>query len=271
MPELPEVETTRRGVEPLVVGKEIVDVVIRNASLRQPVPHELPLLLQRQRFISVERRAKYLIFTTSAGALLVHLGMSGSLRVVDVSTALAKHDHVDIVFADGGVLRYRDARRFGLMLWAGHDSQEHPLLTHLGPEPLGDDFNGEWLFRRSRNRRVAVKSFLMDQKVVVGVGNIYASEALFISRIHPQREAGSISLRRFDRLATTVKQVLSRSIDEGGTTLRDFSGPDGNPGYFRQSLNVYGRAGEPCPLCGRDIRQRVIGQRSSFFCGHCQR
>lgn len=271
MPELPEVETTRRGIERLIVGKTVRQVVIRQHALRQPVPADLPYLLQGQDVVAVRRRAKYLLLETPAGSVLIHLGMSGNLRVVPQETPLKKHDHLDLVLSDGKVLRYHDPRRFGLVLWAGNQPLMHPLLARLGPEPLEDDFDGAWLHRCARNRRLAVKAFLMDQKVVVGVGNIYASEALFMAGIHPARAAGKISAQRYQRLADAVKRVLFNSLEEGGTTLRDFSGADGRPGYFSQSLQVYGRSGEPCAACGRPVLSMVIGQRSSFYCNHCQR
>jgi len=271
MPELPEVETTRRGIEPLICGKTIRDVRIRQSSLRQPVTPELVTYLTGMRFKAVYRRAKYLLLATEAGSVLVHLGMSGSLRVVSDDTPPQKHDHVDIVFSDGTCLRYRDARRFGLILWAGSHPLEHELLTHLGPEPLSDELDGDWLYQKAQGRRVAVKAFLMDQRVVVGVGNIYASEALFRAGIHPERAAGRISQRRYQRLAAAVKAVLIESIAEGGTTLRDFTGADGAPGYFRMALKVYGRTGQACPECGQAVQSRLIGQRSSFFCSRCQR
>jgi len=271
MPELPEVETTRRGIAPLLVGRTVQGVVVRQAALRQQVPHHLSSILVGQSFVTIRRRAKYLLLDTRAGTLLIHLGMSGSLRIVPAGTPPMKHDHVDLLLDNGQVLRYRDARRFGLVLWCDDDPLLHSLLVHLGPEPLEENFDGDWLKRQAAGRRVAVKSFLMDQRVVVGVGNIYASEALFRARIHPSRAAGAVSLQRYRLLADAVKQVLSLAIAEGGTTLRDFTGADGQPGYFSQSLQVYGRAGEPCVSCGYPIQSRVIGQRSSFFCPLCQR
>jgi len=271
MPELPEVETTRRGVAPLIIGKRIINVVVRNPSLRQPVTPGLHRHLYGKAFSGVSRRAKYLLFETDDGTLLVHLGMSGSLRVVPEGTSAQKHDHLDLGFEGGSVLRYRDARRFGLVLWLEKDHMLHPLLARLGPEPLAESFDGAWLHRRAAGRRLAVKPFLMDQATVVGVGNIYASEALFRAGIDPRRPAGEISLARYSRLAEAVRQVLEQAIQEGGTTLRDFSGVDGSPGYFAQSLKVYGREGEPCTVCGSPISCQVIGQRSSYFCRRCQR
>ncbi|PLW70956.1 bifunctional DNA-formamidopyrimidine glycosylase/DNA-(apurinic or apyrimidinic site) lyase [Pseudohalioglobus lutimaris] len=270
MPELPEVETTRRGVQPHVVGREIVRLTVRESRLRWPIPAELPALLQGQRVDAVERRAKYLLFLTPGGTLLIHLGMSGSLRLVPSGQSPAKHDHFDIELKGGQVLRYNDPRRFGCCLWLAPDEQ-HPLLRHLGPEPLSDAFDGELLYRRSRGRKGPVKPFLMDQKVVVGVGNIYANEALFLAGIRPDRAAGRVSLARYESLAGRVKQVLTSAISQGGTTLRDFVGGDGKPGYFAQQLHVYGREGQPCKRCGLPLRELRISQRSTIYCVACQR
>lgn len=270
MPELPEVETTRRGVEPYSLGRRVVRIEVRQPQLRWPVPEDLPERLQGQRIESVERRAKYLLFTTAAGKLMVHLGMSGSLRVVDRDEPPSYHDHVDIVFDDGRALRYNDPRRFGCCLWL-EPGEPHKLLANLGPEPLGDDFDGALLYRRSRGRRGPVKQFIMDGKVVVGVGNIYANEALFLAGIRPDRAAGRISQARYQRLATEIKQVLTSAIEQGGTTLRDFVGGDGKPGYFAQQLYVYGRAGKSCKRCGGVLREQRLGQRSTVYCVACQR
>jgi formamidopyrimidine-DNA glycosylase len=270
MPELPEVETTRRGVEPHCIGHTITRVVVRDSRLRWPVPADLPRLLRGAEIQQVQRRAKYLLFRTSAGTLLVHLGMSGSLRLVAATEVPGKHDHIDLALDSAKRLRFNDPRRFGCVLWLGGEDR-HPLLEHLGPEPLSDEFDGELLYRRSRGRRGAVKNFIMDGKVVVGVGNIYANEALFSSGIRPDRAAGRISRQRYDQLAREIKRVLARSIRQGGTTLRDFVGGDGKPGYFRQQLNVYGREGEPCKQCARPLREKRLGQRTSVFCVACQR
>ncbi len=270
MPELPEVETTRRGIAPLVEGRRVTDVVIRQPRLRWPVPPELPRLLAGRRLVGVTRRAKYLLFHFSHGALLLHLGMSGSLRVVPRGTPPRKHDHFDLVLGKR-CLRLRDPRRFGALLWTDEPPELHPLLRHLGPEPLSSAFDGDHLHRLSRGRSRPVKSFLMDARVVVGVGNIYANEALFAAGIHPARACGRVSLARYRRLAEAVREVLADAIEEGGTTLRDFQQADGRPGYFVQRLQVYGREGRPCPRCGAPIRKRSLGQRSSFYCGRCQR
>lgn len=270
MPELPEVETTRRGVEPHSLGRAISRIIVREPRLRWPVPGELAALLVGQTISAVERRAKYLLFHTEAGSLLVHLGMSGSLRVVAPGEAPGRHDHIDILFQDGRCLRYNDPRRFGCFLWL-QPGEHHPLLSGLGPEPLSDDFGGELLYRRSRGRSGSVKSFIMDGKVVVGVGNIYANEALFSAGIRPDRAAGRISLNRYQVLAEQIKQVLTSAINQGGTTLRDFVGGDGRPGYFAQQLYVYGRGGQPCKRCGGELRERRLGQRTTVYCVTCQR
>lgn len=270
MPELPEVETTRRGVEPHCRGRVVTDVLVRDARLRWPVPEQLAVLLQGQTIEAVERRAKYLLFKTKAGTLLVHLGMSGSLRVVNPQDAPGRHDHIDLLLENGVCLRYNDPRRFGCFLWVA-PQESSPLLDHLGPEPLSDDFDGELLYRRSRGRKGPIKNFIMDGKVVVGVGNIYANEALYLTGILPQRAAGRVSLARYERLAGNIKQVLTSAIEQGGTTLRDFVGGDGKPGYFAQQLHVYGRSGQPCKGCGRPLREVRLGQRSSVYCVTCQR
>ncbi len=270
MPELPEVETTRRGIAPLVEGQEVTGVVTRQPRLRWLVPEFLPAVLPGQRLRQVARRAKYLLLRFDRGTLVLHLGMSGSLRVVQAHTPPAAHDHFDLVLGNR-CLRLRDPRRFGAVLWTEEPPETHPLLRHLGPEPLSADFSGEYLYQRSRGRHAPVKSFIMNNQVVVGVGNIYASEALFAAGIHPGRAAGRISLARYRRLAESIQTTLESAIGQGGTTLRDFQQVDGNPGYFVQSLQVYGRAGAACPRCGGTIRQRVIGQRSSYYCPGCQR
>lgn len=271
MPELPEVDTVRRGIAPHITGKSIDRVIVRNRHLRWPVPARLARSITGQTVHAVTRRAKYLLLQLDTGTLIVHLGMSGSLRLVNADTPVGKHDHIDWVFA-GTCLRYNDPRRFGSVHWTRQAPDQHWLIKDLGPEPLGDDFTGAWLYQRSRGRRGAVKNFIMNSHVVVGIGNIYASESLFMAGIHPNRAVGRISLPRYELLVECVREVLSDAIAAGGTTLRDFVGGDGKPGYFSISLNVYGREGEPCPgYCGASIRQRVIGQRASFFCPKCQR
>ncbi len=272
MPELPEVETTRRGIAPHICGLRVTAVRVRERRLRQPVPPALERQLVGEYVERVERRGKYLLLRTAAGTLLMHLGMSGSLRVLPPDgPAPGAHDHVDIVFDGGLTLRLRDPRRFGLVLWTAEDPLRHTLLRRLGPEPLEETFSGAHLYTLSRGRRTAVKSFIMDGHVVVGVGNIYASEALYYAGIHPVRAAGRISAARYDLLATGIRRVLAAAIRQGGTTLRDFSGGDGQPGYFAQRLMVYGRDGLPCGGCGAAIRSIRQSQRSSFFCAACQR
>ncbi len=271
MPELPEVETTRRGIQPYVEGRTIERVTIRQPLLRWPVPARLKTLLPGQRVGRVRRRAKYLLVGLDSGTLILHLGMSGSLRVVDALTEPGPHDHLDLVFTDAGCLRLRDPRRFGAVLWTGRQPEAHRLLKNLGPEPLGEDFTGQYLYRVAKGRRLAVKSLLMDSTVVAGIGNIYANEILFRAGIHPQRACNRISLTRCRNLVAAARAVLQESIHQGGTTLRDFRDQDGRPGYFALRLNVYGRSGEPCPACREPIRQRPVGQRSSFYCVNCQR
>jgi len=269
MPELPEVETSRRGIEPYLVGHSIQYAVVRNARLRWPVSEQI-LALSDQPVLSVQRRAKYLLIELASGWIIVHLGMSGSLRMLAEETEAGKHDHVDLVISNGMTLRYTDPRRFGAWLWCD-DLEASNVLAHLGPEPLSDAFNGAYLFEKSRNKRTLIKPWLMDNKLVVGVGNIYASESLFTARILPDRPAGSLSKVEADVLVETIKAVLLRSIEQGGTTLRDFLQSDGKPGYFAQELQVYGRAGEPCRVCGTPIESAKHGQRSTFFCRRCQR
>lgn len=271
VPELPEVETTRRGIAPYVEGRRVKDVLVRDSRLRWPVSAALAGELRGQTIDAIERRAKYLLLRTRAGTLLAHLGMSGSLRIVDASEPVRKHDHVDIVLQDGKVLRFHDPRRFGCMLWVKDDVHAHPLLADLGPEPLTKDLSGEYLFARSRKRSVPVKSFIMDQRIVVGVGNIYANEALFTAGISPRRKSGSVTRAQFEALVAEIKAVLRRAIKSGGTTLRDFVGGDGKPGYFIQELQVYGRGGEACRRCRSKLREFRQGQRTTVYCPRCQR
>lgn len=270
MPELPEVETTRRGIAPHVKGRRIESLVIRQRQLRWPIPGSLKRYLTGTQINDVGRRAKYLLLHCDNGSALLHLGMSGSLRVVPSAQPVMTHDHVDFQLSDGRSLRFNDPRRFGALLWAGRDPHQHPLLASLGPEPLSREFTGQHLHRRSRERRCAVKSFIMDAHQVVGVGNIYASEALYHAGIHPRRPAGRISAKRYELLAQCIREVLRDAIAAGGTTLRDFTA-DGIPGYFSQSLAAYGREGLPCLACDTPLRCEVIGQRASFFCPRCQR
>jgi formamidopyrimidine-DNA glycosylase len=270
MPELPEVETSRRGISPYLDGQRIDDIVIRERRLRWPVAEEVDERLRGATVESVGRRAKYLLLRTGEGSAIIHLGMSGSVFIVERGTPAGVHDHFDIELASGKALRFRDPRRFGSLHWAD-DPLQHWLLAKLGPEPLSDDFSGAWLWQKSRGRRVAVKQFIMNASVVVGVGNIYASESLFLSGINPRRAAGRISRQRYDTLAESIKAVLAKAIKAGGTTLRDFYGGDGEAGYFQQELSVYGREGEPCINCKRPVSAIVQGQRSTFYCKDCQR
>ncbi len=270
MPELPEVETTRRGIAPHLVGNCVEKLTIHNANLRWPVPTDVTAL-QGAKVKSVQRRGKYLLINVLAGTAIVHLGMSGSLRICKSHEPRRKHDHIELAMSSGSVLRFHDPRRFGCFLWQAADDPLHPLLAKLGPEPLDDAFNADHLFRATRNRQVAIKNLIMNSEVVVGVGNIYASESLFMAGIRPGRAARRITRKETEVLTDKIKFVLQRSITQGGTTLRDFVNSDGNPGYFAQSLQVYGRTGEPCHSCGEPIAQKTLGQRSTFYCRLCQR
>jgi formamidopyrimidine-DNA glycosylase len=271
VPELPEVETTRRGIEPWLAGRRIRQLLVRERQLRWPVPAGIEQRLRGAEVREIGRRGKYLLLNTDAGTALIHLGMSGRLHVLPCPEPPDTHDHFDIVADSGTRIRFHDPRRFGSLLWAGSDPARHPLLAALGPEPLGPDFDGGYLWQRSRRRRVSIKQHLMNPVVVVGVGNIYASEALFRAGIDPRRPAGRISRSDMDRLASAARELLTEAIRQGGTTLRDFAWGDGQPGYFAQELRVYGRKGEDCLVCGTPIRQIVQGQRSTFFCPRCQR
>jgi len=269
MPELPEVETSRRGIEPYVVDQTIATVQIRERRLRWPASREVDERLPGETITSVDRRAKYLLINTTGGTAILHLGMSGSVFIIDRDTPAGVHDHVDIELESGHALRLRDPRRFGSLHWSD-DALNHWLLRDLGPEPLGDEFDGAYLWSRSRGRRVAVKQFIMNANVVVGVGNIYASESLFLAGINPKRAAGRIARPRYEALVEAIREVLQESIRAGGTTLRDFYGGDGEPGYFAQELQVYGRENEPCVACKRPITAMVQGQRATYYCKNCQ-
>jgi formamidopyrimidine-DNA glycosylase len=271
VPELPEVETTRRGLAPVLRGRTIRKVLIRERRLRWRLPAGLETALEGRRVRSVARRAKYLLIGTDRGTLIVHLGMSGSLRVVDPAEPPKVHDHVDLVLSSGRCVRFNDPRRFGSLHFVPGDPLAHPLLRALGPEPLSAAFDAEYFYRRTRRRRVAIKQLLMNAAIVVGVGNIYASEALFRARVRPQRAAGRLSRAEIARLVVAVRRVLGAAIRVGGTTLRDYVNADGLPGYFRQKLFVYERAGAPCRVCRTPIRQRVQGQRATYWCATCQR
>ncbi|MDC0598709.1 bifunctional DNA-formamidopyrimidine glycosylase/DNA-(apurinic or apyrimidinic site) lyase [Gammaproteobacteria bacterium] len=270
MPELPEVETTRRGIEPHISGIKVKSVIVRQRQLRWPVPKKLEQELPGEKIKQVLRRGKYLLLITDAGTVMIHLGMSGSLRVAKAADSINKHDHLDIVMMNGKIMRFHDPRKFGSVLWFQENPEEHPLLSALGPEPLADNFTGDYLFGLARKRNVPIKTFIMDSHRVVGVGNIYANEALFAAGIHPERKAGSVSKARYVVLVKEIRRILQEAIKVGGTTLKDFIGGDGKPGYFKQSLHVYGRAGEPCDTCKKTLQEIRLGQRSTVFCRKCQ-
>ena len=270
MPELPEVETTLRGIAPHILNQMISQVIVRDHRLRWPIPADLAQQLEQQRVIDIQRRGKYLLLTLPTGTLILHLGMSGNLRVLPADSPLQKHDHLDIVFDNQQCLRLHDPRRFGAVLFTTEPVAQHPLLKELGVEPLEKGLTGQYLFTRSRGRKIPIKSFVMDGKIVVGVGNICASESLFLAGIHPKRHAGRITPERYATLVTVIKKVLRAAIKQGGTTLRDFVNSDGKPGYFSQHLLVYGRDGEPCYHCQHTIRHCIIGQRATYYCPYCQ-
>ncbi|MCG7984329.1 MAG: bifunctional DNA-formamidopyrimidine glycosylase/DNA-(apurinic or apyrimidinic site) lyase [Candidatus Thiodiazotropha lotti] len=271
MPELPEVETTCRGIAPHITGKKVKQVVIRQPRLRWPIPIDLPQQLKGRKLLNVSRRGKYLLLAFHHGTLIIHLGMSGSLRILPPDCAVQKHDHFDLQVSGGKLLRLRDPRRFGAVLWTDHPPSQHPLIAHLGPEPLEESFNTAYLHEQGQRRRVTIKQLIMDSKVVVGVGNIYASESLFKSAIHPTRPSNRIAESRYGKLVEAIKETLTAAIAQGGTTLRDFQREDGNPGYFAQQLQVYGKTDQACPRCASPIRQKTIAQRSTFYCATCQR
>ena len=280
MPELPEVETTLRGIQPFIDGAVLTHIEVRNASLRWPVPVKDLQSLIGDKVVRSYRRAKYILLETAKGTMMLHLGMSGSVRIIakDKQEPIGKHDHLDLCFHQLSssnenqewILRYHDPRRFGSFLFIDVNQNTHPLLEKLGPEPLSEKFNQELLFKQSRRRTVAIKNFIMNSHVVVGVGNIYASEALFIAKIRPTRPAGKVTKAEYQRLSDAIKTVLKKAIKVGGTTLRDFIGSDGQAGYFSQELNVYDLDGQPCQVCGSLIKLIIIGQRSSFYCPQCQ-
>jgi formamidopyrimidine-DNA glycosylase len=270
MPELPEVEVIRQRILPHVVGQTVVEVLVRNPDLRLPVSPEIAANLCGQTIHAVERRGKYLLFLCVRGSVILHLGMTGFLSAVDASRVPAKHDHLDMVLGNGWCLRFNDSRRFGLVLWTEEDPLRHPLLADLGPEPFDRSFGGAYLYRGSRSRGAPIKQFLLDQRVVAGIGNIYANEALFAARIHPARPATTIPLSRYALLAKTIRMVLRSAIQQGATILHSNEGSDYSR-HFRLELKVYGRAGEPCPNCGLPIEQAKIAQRSGYFCRKCQR
>lgn len=271
MPELPEVETTLRGLQPHVLHHKITQVIVRHHGLRWPIPAHIQETLKNQIINKVSRRGKYLLFQTTAGTIILHLGMSGSLRILTKPTPAKKHDHVDIELENHAIIRLTDPRRFGAMLWTDTNPFEHDLLKNLGPEPLEKDFNGAYLWQRSRKRKVPVKSFIMDSKIVVGVGNIYAAEALFEAGISPTLQAGKVSEARYELLVAAIQRILRSAIKKGGTTLKDFVNSEGKPGYFNFHLKAYGRTGLPCVKCGTTLKEIRLGQRSTVYCPKCQK
>lgn len=271
MPELPEVETTARGISPHILNQRIAAVIIRQPKLRWQIKHDLQNDLLGQTILHISRRGKYLLLATSNGVLIIHLGMSGSLQIVSPGIPPKKHDHFEIQFANGNSLRFTDPRRFGAVIWTDENPEQHVLLKNLGIEPLTPKFNGEYLFGHSRKRKSSVKQFIMNHEIVVGVGNIYANEALFTAKINPRKAAGKITLKQYQILAKEIKKILAAAIKKGGTTLRDFLGSDGEPGYFVQQLKVYGRGDLPCKICKTKLKEIRLGQRSTVYCPNCQR
>jgi formamidopyrimidine-DNA glycosylase len=271
MPELPEVETSRRGIEPHLLNKTISDITIRQHKLRWPIPKNLPALAEGKKIRQVCRRAKYLYLQLDNGCIIIHLGMSGSLRICTSKTPPEKHDHIDIRVSNGKILRLRDPRKFGCVLWTSAAINEHKLIKPLGPEPLDDKFNADYLHNKANKRQCSIKALIMNSHIVVGVGNIYASESLFKAGINPKRKAGKVSHQRLEKLVASIKVTLSESIKQGGTTLRDFTSEDGQPGYFAQKLQVYGKTGEECSACGQPIKQITQQARSTFYCSQCQK
>lgn len=273
MPELPEVETTLRGVEPYLKNTKITQVTIRHFSLRWPIDQHLAEIITGQTIHRLYRRAKYLLLECDSGTLIIHLGMSGRLRVLEASDTMSpeKHDHFDMTVANGYLLRYTDPRRFGAILWTESPIDQHPLFAHLGPEPLTASFNTAYLFTKSKTRRCSTKSLIMDGKIVVGVGNIYANEALFTAQIHPKTMVNQLTENECERLTNSIKNILAQAIKAGGTTLKDFRKSDGKPGYFAQELSVYGRQGKACIRCGSNIEHYKEAQRATFYCPTCQK
>lgn len=271
MPELPEVETILCGLRPHLLGARILKLKVRERRLRWQIPRNLPAKVRGQKVSAMHRRGKYIWLQLGNGGLLIHLGMSGSFRVLDADTPPEVHEHYDLCTERGRIIRYRDPRRFGCLLWTTGALESHARIKILGVEPLDDAFDGDYLYAKSRSRSCAVKTYLMDARVVVGVGNIYAAEALFAAGVHPLRACNRVSKTRYCGLADAVRATLREAIRQGGSTIRDFSGTDGVPGYFAQTLSVYGREGEGCSVCGAVIRRVVVGGRSTFYCGRCQR
>lgn len=272
MPELPEVETTCRGIAPHIIGQLISEIRVHNASLRWPIPvAQIQASLPGQKVLNVKRRAKYILIDCGNGQLIIHLGMSGSLRILKQNEALKKHEHLEILFANGSVLRLRDPRRFGAVLWTEQAVEEHRLIASLGPEPLEDKFTAEYLFKKTRKRKLPIKNLIMDAHIVVGVGNIYASESLFQAGLRPTKASFRLSREDCKRLVTAIRKILNQAIAAGGTTLRDFTNSEGKAGYFSQQLLVYGREGQACTQCDSAIKRKQVGQRSSFYCPFCQK
>lgn len=271
MPELPEVETVLRGIAPHLIGQTVTQIVVRQPRLRWPIPVDLAAQMSGQKIYQVERRAKYLLLRTGAGTALFHLGMTGRLRILPTDTPLQKHDHVDLVLANDRCLRFNDSRRFGALLWTSDPPERHPLIRALGIEPFDRACSGDYFYQKAQGRTVALKAFVMDHHIVVGVGNIYANESLFAAGLDPLRPAGQVSHVEYERLASTIREVLYSAIRQGGTTLRDFVGSDGQPGHFQQSFRVYGRGLLPCVICGEPIQQCRFAQRATYYCPHCQR
>lgn len=271
MPELPEVETTINGIKPFILHRKIKEVIVRHPRLRWPVPTDVMQKLKGHVVQAVTRRAKYILISFPHGTLILHLGMSGRLRILKENVPPQKHDHVDMVFANKTILRFTDPRRFGAVLWTEENIELHDLIKHIGPEPLSSAFTGDVLWQRAKNKSAPVKSFMMDAHTVAGVGNIYATEALFMARIHPKRAAGKVTREQYQLLAHAIKKILKKAITKGGTTLKDFSQSDGKPGYFSMELSVYGRAGEPCVVCKTKLKNIKLGQRSTVYCAKCQR
>lgn len=270
MPELPEVETTKRGIEPHILNLRVKQMTLRRRDLRWPVSSELPDVVKGQTVEAVHRRGKYLVLQMQTGVMMAHLGMSGSMRIASEADSLRKHDHWDLGLESGAILRFNDPRRFGALFWCQSDWQTHPLIAHLGPEPLSDEFDADYLYQSTRKRQLAIKNHIMDSKTVVGVGNIYAAESLFHAGIHPGLSAGKLSKNRSELLVQAIKRVLAAAIESGGTTLRDYVNGNGQPGYFQQELWVYGRAGQFCKKCGQTLRHQRMGQRATVYCSSCQ-
>ena len=270
MPELPEVETLLRGLTPHLEGAIVEDVIIRQHQLRWPISPQLKTYLCQQKIIKLVRRGKYLLIQVTDGTLIIHLGMSGSLRILNLNTPPTRHDHLDIIFSTNQLLRYHDPRRFGAVLWTEEEPLNHPLLKSLGVEPLDTKFTGQYLQQKALRRRIAIKPFIMNSNIVTGIGNIYAAEALFLANIHPTKQAGLLTQQQYERLVDSIKHILNTAISQGGTTLKDFVNSEGKPGYFSQKLHVYGRAGLPCMACGSILQSIQLGKRSTVFCEHCQ-